>query len=386
VYVGSDTDDGDFFLVDGPIDKGLFDYDLFLTPDNVWVLASYLDGDASSIPGVVTGIQDSFYQATGIGRDRMADLRGMALCGAQPAYEPGVNPTADVPCSSDWSGASMWLNILGGQTDLDSREKRQIFNKELKFNTGWESDFFGIVGGVDWGSTWDNGYGQKAGWYAGVLAGYVTSSQDFNTGGSSDYDSGLFGLYGTYINGGWYAGGLLAGQWGNDDLGFAHESNGEDASNLGFTFDAGYRFGALAGQEGFFVEPGVTLAFVSTNIDGPEFLGTEVDIDDSTSSRGRLGARAGFVSGQWSPYVYVDLWKEWGDDPSVEFSSPLSGGWATTSASLDGDNFGTWVAFGGGFDVLDLGEGWSAFANADFRTNDDLWGWTGRGGFRYSFQ
>ena len=54
--------------------------------------------------------------------------------------------------------------------------------------------------------------------------------------------------------------------------------------------------------------------------------------------------------------------------------------------SINAENFGTWVEFGGGFDVVDLGDGWSAFAKADFRYNDDLWGWTGQGGFRYDFQ
>jgi len=295
-----------------------------------------------------------------------------------------VNPTADVPCNTDTSGASMWLKIVGGKTELDSSEKQQIFNKELKFNTGWDQDFFGIVGGVDWGSTWDNGSGAKEGWYGGILLGYVTSQQDFDTGGSSDYDAGMIGAYATYLNGGWFADAMLAAQFGNVDVGFSGFGDEQDAYQLGFTFDTGYRFGSLPGQDGLFLEPGASISFLSTNVDNFGFEGVDVDLEDATSARGRLGARAGFSAGAWEPFIFLDIWHDWSNDPSVTLTS--FNGFGSSTATLEAEGFGTWVEFGGGFDVVDLGDGWSAFAKADFRYNDDLWGWTGQGGFRYDFQ
>ncbi|MFN7001783.1 MAG: autotransporter outer membrane beta-barrel domain-containing protein, partial [Elioraea tepidiphila] len=40
VIVGGTTSAGNFFLPDGPIQKGFYDYDIYLRPDNVWALAS----------------------------------------------------------------------------------------------------------------------------------------------------------------------------------------------------------------------------------------------------------------------------------------------------------------------------------------------------------
>ena len=62
-------------LTGGPIVKGLFDYDIYLRPDKVYVLASTPNAAANELPRLITAAQDVWHQEAGVWADRSSDLR-----------------------------------------------------------------------------------------------------------------------------------------------------------------------------------------------------------------------------------------------------------------------------------------------------------------------
>ena len=64
-----------FFLAGGPIDTGLFNYNLYLNGANEWVLASSPNQTFFELPSLTSAAQSMWHNAAGIWLDRTADLR-----------------------------------------------------------------------------------------------------------------------------------------------------------------------------------------------------------------------------------------------------------------------------------------------------------------------
>ncbi len=115
VIVGTgDSPVNAFDLPQGPIVKGLFDYDLYLNQDkNVWVLASTPGKTANELPRIMTAVQEVWHQSAGVWADRTADLR--AYLGApQPACDPRMYTKA--PCLAPVAssiGPGVWARAFG---------------------------------------------------------------------------------------------------------------------------------------------------------------------------------------------------------------------------------------------------------------------------------
>lgn len=372
VWVEGDTNLGDFTLADGPIDKGLFQYDLYLTGnDHEWVLASVPGEAAHQAPELVTAIQNVGHAAMAMGIDRLGAIGNCAAAG----YNPGVNPTADVPGCDD-VGGSVWLSVLGRGFNWDNNSSSKLYGQRSTFDVSYDQTMWGIIGGADGGQSWTNGSGGISAAYGGIMGGYMSSSIDFDGSGSGDFSGGLLGIYGGYEQDGWHLNGVLSGQFGT--LSYNHSTLGgyggaddSDVWALGGVIDTGYRIGAQQGVSGMWFEPFARVSILATSIDDADWAGNNVNFDDNTSVRGGLGAKVGVDNGAgFSGYVEASIWNEFGDDPSISISNPIA-----PTVNVDAAGLGVWGDIGAGIDYNM--DGWAIGAKGDVAYNSDMWGYGG---------
>jgi len=143
--------------------------------------------------------------------------------------------------------------------------------------------------------------------------------------------------------------------------------------------DTGFRIGAERGAAGLFFEPGVTFSVLSTSVDDAEWAGSEMSFDDSTSMRGRAGAKLGMeTESGFNAYVESSLWNEFGDDPGISIASLNA-----PDVSLTGAGLGMWadVGLGVGFasDYFAMG------VKGDVAYGEDMIGYGGSVKFQVSW-
>ena len=373
VTVTGDTELGDFVLAGGPIDKGLFVYDLYLREDGYfseWVLANIPGQAAQEAPSLITGLEELGHQAMAVGVDRLGVLGDCAV-----SYRPGINPTADAPGCDD-VGGSVWMSVLGRSMSVDGDASFGLFGQSTDFDVSYDQVMWGLIAGADGGKTWTNSHGSLSSVYGGVLGGYLSTTMDFDSGNEGSYDGGMAGIYGGYQSGAWFLNGVLTGMFGTlsfdsnslDPWGGADDS---DVFQVGGTVDTGYRFGAERGMAGVYFEPGVTLSVLSTSIDDAEWAGNEMSFEDSTSFRGRVGAKVGMeTEGGFNAYVEASLWNEFGDDPEISIGSLNA-----PDVSVTGDGLGMWADIGLGIGFVS--EHWAIGAKGDVAFGEDMMGYGG---------
>lgn len=379
-HVEGNAPEGSFYLPDGPIDAGFFDYDILRVETNSsdWLLVSGPNDRADELPALITGAQTLWYESAGVWLDRIADLRRLVTSGARiaPAAQAAANvgdqqvtPTADTPAPATYPGSGIWFRGYGGEYDRDG-------------GVEYDQDLWGAEGGIDFVVS-DGGDGHGA-IIVGVLGGYVGSRMDFDsTGDKADFEGGTLGAYATYVNGAWYADLLVKANLLDIDYSTSFndpDSDGEtDALSLGVRLDTGYRFDM---DGGFFVEPQATLAYVNTDFDDFSALETDIEFDDGDSLRGRLGLRAGMSwdssSMIFEPFLTASIWHEFEGDNAVT----LTNGGVVTVGDEPEDTYGE---VGGGINMIEADGGMSFFAKVDALVGGDIESISGRIGGRFSW-
>lgn len=399
IEIDGDIADGTTFeLVGGPRDYGLFSYDLHYTEDmtgrtygngngqnalalagldgyqsidRMWVLATALDAEAYQLPVLAYGAANLWHASSGVWGDRTTDLRtaftsGFGGGGADIVVDPVAPPA---PAATVAPG--IWGRVFGGtfERDVDN------FNGFESIEDSYRQNYYGVVGGIDFAKE----VGPNSAWLFGILGGYSGSDVDFDlAAGGADYQQGSIGAYATYMNGGFFADALVKADFGNLDYNGGGDSASTDYTTIGVVLDTGYRFNL---QNNWFIEPKATLAYVNTDFDDIDLLGTGVEFDDGDSLRGRLGGRVGtsFEKGanRITPYLEASVWNEFDGDYGVV----LSGVDGLPDVSFDIG--GTYGEVAGGADIVNIGSGWSGFAKGAVQFGDDsLVGVSGNLGFR----
>ncbi len=139
--LSGNTDLGDFYLENGPIDKGLFTFDLFLdeTPGDLldmlghhdfdtkaWVLASYANSSAYALPQTMNIVQGMWNTTADSWIDRASDLRvfyGPAGGGGAdlPVYEAPTEAIADP------NNNGIWARVIGQVAERDVSYETEPF-------------------------------------------------------------------------------------------------------------------------------------------------------------------------------------------------------------------------------------------------------------------
>jgi len=148
---GKTPRESNFVLKDGPIDTGLFDYDLFFTPTGSghWDLKSFAGARAFALPQLVTAAQDLWHQTSATWFDRTADLRVVLNGGGAPAYDAGTKSLGEPV--SDGLTPGVWIKGGGSWLDRDASAKTTAYGRNYTFDLDNELQTIDLQVGIDIG-------------------------------------------------------------------------------------------------------------------------------------------------------------------------------------------------------------------------------------------
>ncbi|MFZ5671736.1 MAG: autotransporter outer membrane beta-barrel domain-containing protein [Pseudomonadota bacterium] len=370
---GATTHEGDFVLDGGSLNVGLFTWDMRQSGGTFELFSSGIGTGAYEFAAGITGMQDIWYQTTGTLLQRQADLRPL-LKGTQ------VTPVADfsepvAPTPAGQIGPGFWMKGAGAWLERDQGNNETATDRK-------QSIYGGLVG-FDFATE-----GARDAWLFGLYGGYLGSKLKFNeTDTEWTYNGPTVGAYATYLNQALYVDMLVKADFLNinidpDKVAPAADDEDTDGVNVGGMIDAGYKFG---GDEGLFLEPQATVAVLYTSIDDVDMLGGNVDFDDETSVRGRLGLRVGYDHTAANQVVYssdvtASVWQELngGDNDATIVTTDFP---AFAVVDEPGETVGD-ISLG--FSVT-APESWSGFVRGNYQFSDDLDAIAGSVGLRYSW-
>lgn len=382
VSVTGKTPRGDSFVLEGgPINKGLFDYDLFFTPtgSGYWGLKSFVNGQGHVLPGLLTAAQDIWHETSSTWFDRTADLRVVLNGGGSPSFDAGTASSGDAGTNGLTPGA--WIKGGGSWLGRDGSAKTSAFGRNYTYDLDNELRTIDLQVGFDMGRYDVLSDGDAL--VVGFLGGFVGGSLDYNALASYfDFSGGQVGAYATYLNGGLFVDTLLnvhLYEIDTPNLGFPDSLDG---TTVGLRTDAGYRLGSFTG--GAFLEPLATIEVAWADIDGFSRGGNAVSFADDANVRGRLGARAGTTMQAWEgttmePFLIASLWGNLTGDNSATLVS------SGRSFQLQDDLQDVWGEISAGVNLFNFAETTAVFAKVDYTFGEDLQGVGGKAGMRVSW-
>jgi outer membrane autotransporter protein len=367
-----------FILAGGPIDKGFFDYDLFFVPEETgvplqndrWYLRTAPNERAFELAKLASAAKEIWHESASRWLDRTSDLRPFLMGAAAAAVSPGG-----------------WVRGFGAFYERDTSNWLDTAPGPVWADTSFDQDIYGVQAGFDF--VLHDVFAPEGKLLLGVMGGYTWSKLDFKTTGSrADMDGYSVGAYATYLEGGFFADVLAKAEFHQVDYQTTFSApdawGSFDGVSIGAVLDMGYRFGEADGLGPYFLEPGMTIAYVNNEMDPFFMLNTDVDIGNSDSLRGRLGLRAGrsFEAGSQTiieAFVDASAWHEFVDNTGAKLSSPVD---ATRVKDV---TEGTWGEVGLGLNVTDLGSGMTGFVKGEYRFGEEQDGMSVQAGLRMKF-
>ncbi|HEX5777178.1 MAG TPA: autotransporter outer membrane beta-barrel domain-containing protein, partial [Caulobacteraceae bacterium] len=182
----------------------------------------------------------------------------------------------------------VWVRAGFDNTDRELAQSFTAGGNTFTADNSYETTTTSLIAGYDFGGSED--------FYAGAHGGLLFSELEFESSDTSDELTGpTVGLYA-----GWRAGALSVDGAFNANLlelkrsSVVFEDSVTNIVTLGGRAEAGWR---VPISDAFFVQPLVTAAYVSSNIDEVEPTGYDIAFEDVRSSRAALGLRAGGRAG-----------------------------------------------------------------------------------------
>ncbi len=247
----------------------------------------------------------------------------------------------------------LWAQLYASQDRYGDHETATIDSTEFEFDNRLKTHRRGAQVGIDF---------DVAGFTLGATGGYQHAKADGDVASfdAEGHNLGLYGLFGGPS--GIYGGLLLKKDWNEVRMQNSEFINQRpDATATGIDGEVGYRFGG--GSVLWDVQAG--LSHVRTKIDDFSAGGLAYDFDRITSTRGRLGARAGFAA-MWGAYIDAKLLHEFSGNTDLRLVDALGdhgidtkgrGTWARIEVGAGGEKgpgpqIAGWAEFG---DVKGLG-------------------------------
>jgi autotransporter-associated beta strand protein len=372
-----------FTLAGGPIQKGLFQYDLAYNADPEFVLVGTPSADAFRLAAVPTAAQSIWFDTAGVWLDRQADLRDLLVAGAPiPAAKPGDGDGAP-PVTP-----GVWARAVGDWADRDQTQSYSALNKTYDFETGYRQNVAGVYGGMD--VVRENVLGRGDALLFGATAGYVGSTQDFNaSNATATFDGGSVGVSATYLNQNFFVDALLKGDFltlnysAPTDTAYGAGELKAHVVNLGAVVDTGYRF-ALGGKT--FAEPLATLAYVSSRIGDLSLSGAQIGFGDNDALRARLGVRGGATVVDTAAYrIDASATASYWGRLSGGASTVIDSGSGAPSLTLFDKQVTNYGEVGLALNYSSVKTGWSGFVKADYDFASGYNAGALKGGVRYDF-
>jgi opacity protein-like surface antigen len=313
----------------------------------------------------------------------------------------------------DQQGGGAWARGIGGTVDTDNTGRSTVNTANLGFNTPGSTtcntttraDFHGYQVGHDISIL--NGGGTGANLHFGVTAGYFEAdAKDITRGGTFNgtFEVPFAGVYIAFTKGGFFADGQVRADFFQNEVSdvnnglFGQRFNGQGVSVTG---NVGYNQ-PLGG--GWFIEPSIGGVLSRVSLDPLNVSGTlvladnptglalpgTVQINDIESALGRATLRLGtnFTTGQiaWQPFVTASVFHEFsGDVTTTMTANGALFGLPNFSANLSTDRVGTYGQYAIGTAAAIINTGWLGYARFDYRSGENIEGWSVNAGLRYQF-
>jgi outer membrane autotransporter protein len=266
-----DESNGGAFALGKQVIAGAYEYALYYDAAAfAWYLQSSYFTEAGEYAALVTGALMGWHAEIPALHNRLHDLR-WTMDDEALAIEPAAWT------GSSARGAGPWLHVTNA-------------NQEIGAGMPFDQQVQKLEAGID--GRIDGAKGER--YLIGAFAGTGQTEQDFEASASATHSTVLLaGLYGGYVNGGFYADALM--KYEHQTSAFKGEATlNEEAAYrvdlLGGSFKAGYRF---ASEHAYF-EPGARLAYVHAWTGSFEDGSAEtVDLKNAESLVGELSARLG---------------------------------------------------------------------------------------------
>jgi len=358
-------------------------------PANIGAVNYSLQKDVGGVPGwsVVSTVNTGAITSTLTGI--LASLSSIDASFHQPASALVASVSGTDP--NKWSGGP-WVRVSGGRNDVSSTGTNvlpggQSFSAASLITTTFE----GIQAGFDSGVL--NLGGSMWNVHLGVTGGEISASSQQQLGpGLLNFRVPFIGLYMVATRGNFYADVTVRRDFFNMDA-----SNpllflsGQEFRGNGTNVNASTGYHVDLGKDLFF-EPSAGISWTRSNFGSINLpagvattstLGT-LDFNTITSVLGRVGARVGTsfnVANQvvLTPFVSFSAWHEF--ESSATASATLSG----SLIPLTTTRLGTFYQASGGISFQVPNTGFLGFVRGDYRKGENIEGFTGLGGLRYTF-
>ena len=373
-----DGNPADAFLYGGHTDvldkPGMFFYDLaYNSADSTERLVGIPKATAFELPTVAGAIDGLWYTTTQTWFDRTTDQRDI-IQGRADGTQPAV-----------------WLKTVGDWSHRNQTSTFTDFNQTYVFDTTFDQDTAGLLGGVDLLDVTDK---DKA-WVVGVETGTVDSDIRFRSSPDRfSVEATDLGGYATYLSGGLFIDGTLNANFlrlganmpsavmlPGGGLSGPPVTSDTHGTSWGGQVEAGYNMplGATA-----FWEPVGSLSYVDTTLDQIPLPGGSAALGNDQSFRGSLGLRLGML--QDFQYYKVKLavtgriWDEFDNDPTSTLLIPAGPNFT------NGDNLkGVFGEVSGQANLFTTTSGLSAFLTGGIKFKSNYDEGTVTLGARYQF-
>lgn len=358
---------------------GAYQYDLVFqnaakTDQNWYLQSSFFEGSLE-YPAISSGALVTWYSDLGaLGdelRKRRAQVAAQEAALGQVAELPGTaTDMADVSSvrMQDGGGSGGWFRVSGADLDIEQSGPADFEVNTTRAEAGFDVGFNGLIGEAeDW-------------LVAGAFAGYGWSSVGFDSGSDVDFDVATLGAYATYFRGPYYLDALVKLDWPDGSFNSEAVSQDGDVSLpvFGLSLESGYRFDLTAG--GLYLQPQAQLAFAHAGGDSfKDDSGATIELGDSNSLRGRVGARIGqeLTSGPATGNFYLEA------AVNQEFLGETEA--KVSGLTLEQELPETTFQVGAGFDIALPADGVSFTVDADYTFGDEAEGIAATGGLRISW-
>ncbi|HNB26624.1 MAG TPA: autotransporter outer membrane beta-barrel domain-containing protein [Alphaproteobacteria bacterium] len=379
-----DTSDDDAFASAGPAVAGAYQYDLVFqnaakTDQNWYLKSSFFEGSLE-YPAIGGAVLATWQSGLGSLHDQLRARRAQT-----EAQEAAVGQLAELPdTASDVADASSsarvgegggnagWFRVSGSDMDIEQDAGADFDLNTVRAEAGFDVGFDNVFAD-DWLVT-------------GAFAGYGWSQAGFDSGSEIDFDVATVGAYATYFRGPYYLDAVVKLDWLDGSFNAENVSEDGDLSLpvFGLSLESGYRFDLSA--NGLYVQPQAQLSYAHSGEDSfKDDAGSEIELQDADSLRGRLGARLGqelsTTAGAAAEPVKGNFYLE--ASVNQEFLGETEA--KVSGLTLQQELPDTTYQVGGGIDIALPKSGVSFTVDADYTFGEEADGVSATGGFRINW-
>src|SRR5215468_1339935 len=319
----------------------------------------------------------------------------------------------------DQQGGGVWARGVGGHLSASTTATAGNIgfggpvSGNINCSTRTLEDFAGVQIGTDFARLNVNGWNL----HAGSTIGYLGSKTRDATPGldppASFRDSlqiPFVGVYGAASYGGFLVDGQVRGDFFQNEISDANNGiSGQHFDARGMSLTANVAYYQNFGRN-WFIEPSAGIVWSRTRVDalnvpGTGIVGTPVGpgfvppwvltVNDIKSTLGRLSIRVGttVTTGNmtWWPFASASVFHDFEGGVTSSLTSnfaalgPPFASLPNLGSTVATGSLGTYGQFGVGIAAQVVNTGWLSYLRGDFRTGDNIEGWSLNGGLRYQF-